>query len=53
MLLLQVAGVVFPLLHFATSMGSPESECLVEEAFRLWSVTLSAVTEVSGFNPGF
>ncbi len=43
----QVAGVVFPLLRYATSLGSQESECLVDEAFRLWSCTLSALPEVS------
>lgn len=43
----QIAGVVFPLLRYATTLGSQESECLVDEAFRLWSCTLSAVPEVS------
>jgi len=42
----QVAATVYPLLHYATSLGSPESECLVEEAFRLWSCALSALPEV-------
>uniref|UniRef100_A0A7S3VSI4 Importin N-terminal domain-containing protein n=1 Tax=Dunaliella tertiolecta TaxID=3047 RepID=A0A7S3VSI4_DUNTE len=42
----QVAGVVYPLLQYSTSLSTPESECLVEEAFRLWSCSLSAVPEV-------
>ncbi|KAG1678184.1 hypothetical protein FOA52_016121 [Chlamydomonas sp. UWO 241] len=42
----QIAGVVFPLLDFSTSLGSQESECLVEEAFRLWNTTLCSLPEV-------
>lgn len=42
----QIAGVVFPMLSFSTSLGSQESECLVEEAFRLWNTTISSLPEV-------
>ncbi|GAX82609.1 hypothetical protein CEUSTIGMA_g10035.t1 [Chlamydomonas eustigma] len=42
----QIAGVIFPLLNFSTSLGSQESECLVEEAFRLWNTTICSLPEV-------
>lgn len=35
--------MLFALLQFATNLRSPESEVLVEEAFKLWSVALAAM----------
>jgi hypothetical protein len=43
----RVMGVVFPLLQFATNLRNPESEVLVEEAFRLWNTTISSLTAIT------
>ncbi|GIM13019.1 hypothetical protein Vretimale_16222, partial [Volvox reticuliferus] len=41
-----IRGVVFPLLKYSTRVGSPEGEVLVDEAFRLWSVTIASLPVV-------
>jgi len=43
----QITSVIFPLLQYSTNLGGPESECLVEEAFRLWNTTISSMPEVT------
>ncbi|MEW5315516.1 MAG: hypothetical protein WDW38_006938 [Sanguina aurantia] len=43
----RIPGVVFPLLQHSTNLSGPESECLVEEAFRLWNTALSSLPEVT------
>lgn len=42
----QVQAVLYPLLNYATDLRGPEGEVLVEEAFKLWAVTLSACSTV-------
>ncbi|KAG2446721.1 hypothetical protein HYH02_008283 [Chlamydomonas schloesseri] len=41
-----ICGVVFPLLKYSTRVGTPEGEVLVDEAFRLWSVTIASLPSV-------
>ena len=42
----QVQPVLYPLLSYATDPRNPEGEVLVEEAFRLWAMTLSACQNI-------
>ncbi|KAK9829330.1 hypothetical protein WJX72_005222 [[Myrmecia] bisecta] len=42
----QVQSVLYPLLQHATDSASPDSDCLVEEALRLWQAVLAGCTAV-------
>ena len=43
----QIAGVIYPMLALGSSLHSAESECLIEESFRLWNNTIASLSTVS------
>jgi hypothetical protein len=43
----QLQGVMYPLLSYATNLSNPEAEVLVEEALKCWGVALAGALGMS------